>query len=267
MTDRPSKWRPTPFLVASVVLLVVCAIGAVALPRYWLYFVGGAVLNHAILIGSGFVPRSGLLGPNVSRLESVPGGPKTIALTFDDGPDPRVTPAVLEILKRHDAKATFFCVGERAREHPDLIRAIVAAGHGLGNHSWSHTHAFWFLGAKRLAREIDSTQRILQELSGEAPRVFRAPAGIRSPILDPVLAKRGLALVSWTRRGFDTVDGDAERVIRRLLRSVGSGDILLLHDGAAARGPDGTAVVLDVLPKLLKELDCRGLEFADLLTH
>ncbi len=259
MRDLLKWWRPPGFLVFSVIVAAVCAIGTACLPRHWPVFLAVVLANQVVLIGSGFVPRSGLLGANISRLPAASAQQKRVALTFDDGPDPEVTPAVLKILARHQVKATFFCVGKRAEENPELVSQIAEAGHTLGNHTWSHTHAFWFLGPKRLIKEIDSTQEVLQGTDGRPPTSFRAPAGIRSPILDFVLARRGLKLVSWTRRGFDTVDHDPKRVLRRLSRSLAPGDILLLHDGAAARDSDGKTVVLEVLPRLLDVIHRDGL--------
>lgn len=264
MSALLKRWRPPVFLVFSVVVAFVCAVGTGCLPRYWPAFLTVVLANHVVLIGSGFVPRSRLLGANITRLPAACSHANRVALTFDDGPDPEVTPAVLKILARHQVKATFFCVGRRAEENPELIAEIAEAGHTLGNHTWSHTHAFWFLGPKRLIKEIDSTQEVLQGPDGWSPTYFRAPAGIRSPILDFVLAGRGLKLVSWTRRGFDTVDHDPKRVLRRLTKSLAPGDILLLHDGTAARDTDGKPVVLEVLPRLLDVIHRDGLVAAPL---
>jgi peptidoglycan/xylan/chitin deacetylase (PgdA/CDA1 family) len=140
------------------------------------------------------------------------------------------------------------------------VKSIADGGHLIGNHSWSHSPAFWFSGPRRLARELDRTQELLESLGGLAPRYFRAPAGVRSPLLDPFLRWRGLHLVSWTRRGFDTVTRDPSKVVDRLVNSLGAGDVLLLHDGSVARTGSGRPVVLEVLPRLLDTLDARGLQ-------
>ena len=100
---------------------------------------------------------------------------------------------------------------------------------------------------------------VLTAITGQAPRFFRAPAGLRSPLLDPVLSRLGLRLATWTRRGFDTGVRDPERVTRRLLRGLGAGHILLLHDGHAARGPDGEPLLLRVLPDVLEAVAAAGL--------
>jgi peptidoglycan/xylan/chitin deacetylase (PgdA/CDA1 family) len=182
-----------------------------------------------------------------------------VALTFDDGPDPEVTPRVLDMLEEADARATFFPVGEQADRFPDLIATAAESGHRLGNHTWSHPAGFWFLPPAALGREIDRAQELLTALGGVPPRWFRAPAGIRSPWLEPQLARRRLGLVSWTRRGFDTVTGDPDRVAERLGGGLAAGDVLVLHDRGASRSPSGRPVVLEVLPRLLERLVDRGL--------
>jgi peptidoglycan/xylan/chitin deacetylase (PgdA/CDA1 family) len=161
---------------------------------------------------------------------------------------------VLELLDRHGAQASFFCIGDRARAHPELCREIVRRGHSVENHTQHHSPGFSFLGVRGFEREIAAAQGILAELTGQAPRFFRAPAGLRNPLLEPALARLGLELASWTRRGFDTVTADPERVLRRLLHGLRAGDVLLLHDGHSARTAGGTPVVLEALPHVLEAL-------------
>ena len=183
-----------------------------------------------------------------------------VALTFDDGPDPDVTPRVAEMLESRGLRASFFVIGERAARHPELIKGLVDAGHRIENHTATHPSSFAFSFLPRLGREIGECQRTVSELTERAPAYFRAPAGMRNPLLEIALARQGLHLVSWTKRGYDTADGDADRVFRRLDHKLRRGDILLLHDGNAARTAAGRAVCLDVLPRLLDRLDEVGLK-------
>jgi len=218
------------------------------------------VLDHALITLVGLWPRSSWLGPNLVRLPAEAAARGEVALTIDDGPDPAVTPAVLDALDAVDIKATFFCIADRAGAEPALVREIVRRGHSVQNHSRRHSHGFSLLGARGLAREVGEAQAMLQALAGEAPRFFRAPAGLRNPFLAPVLHRAGLELASWTRRGFDTRVGDPRRVLARLLRDLRAGDILLLHDGHAATTPAGRPVVLEVLPELAHALHSAGLK-------
>ena len=255
----PQSWPWPPAIRASAVWHV-AAIGAGALvPGAMPWAIGAIVLNHALITGAGLTPRSSLLGPNVTRLPEAAGIRGQVAITIDDGPDPEVTPRVLDLLDAHGQRATFFCIAERVLAHPALAREIVARGHSIQNHTARHRHNFSFLGPRGFASEIARAQDILAETTGQRPTCFRAPAGLRNPFLEPVLHRLGLSLVSWTRRGFDTREGDPAKVMARLGRNLQARDILLLHDGNAARTPDGTPVLLEVLPLLLERLRAGGL--------
>ena len=260
----PARWPWPPLLRASVGLHAAAGGAALLIPGALPWALGGLVLNHAGLTLAGLWPRSGVLGPNVTRLPGSAG--RVVALTIDDGPDPEITPAVLDLLDEHGAVATFFCIAERARRHPALLRRIVERGHSVQNHSRTRRHDFSLRGPRALAREIGAAQDLLADLSGVRPHAFRAPAGLRNPMLDPVLHRLGLHLVSWTRRGFDTRDADPARVLARLTRGLAAGDILLLHDGNARHTAGGRAVLLEVLPPLLRRLRDAALQPVSLAT-
>jgi peptidoglycan-N-acetylglucosamine deacetylase len=238
--------------------LVHCAAVAAVLVnfRLWPLSLGALVVNHLLLALGGLLPRSRVLGPNWTRL---PGADERVALTIDDGPDPDVTPAVLDLLARHGVRATFFCIGDRVAKHPQLARRITGEGHEIGNHTEHHRYVFALFGPAAIRREIALAQATIQATCQVIPRFFRAPAGLRNPFLQPCLTELGLQLASWTRRGFDTVNADTDLVLRRLTHNLAGGDILLLHDGRAARTPEGTPVILAVLPGLLRTLADRQL--------
>jgi peptidoglycan/xylan/chitin deacetylase (PgdA/CDA1 family) len=253
------RWSAPPAVTASVGLHAVAAGAALLVPEALWWALGGVALNHVGLTAAGLWPRSRLLGPNFTRLPAAAAARAQFALTLDDGPDPQVTPRVLDLLDQHRARATFFCIATRAQSHPALTREIVARGHDVQNHSHAHRHHFALLGPRALAREVQRAQQVLADLSGLRPHCFRAPAGLRNPFLDPVLHDQGLHLVSWTRRGFDTVAHDPQRVLQRLTRGMAAGDIVLLHDGHAQHTPQGQPVVLEVLPRLLAHAATLGL--------
>ncbi len=253
------RWRPSPLLVASAALHLALPALLAWRPAHWPWLLAALLADHAVIAAAGLWPRRALLGANLTRLPAAAAARGEVALTIDDGPDPDVTPQLLELLAGQGARATFFCIGARAAEQPQLCAAIRAGGHALENHSQNHRLDFSLLGPRRMAREIDSAQRTLEALGGRAPTLFRAPAGLRNPWLDPLLRRRGLRLATWTRRGFDTRERDPQRVLRRLCRDLRAGDILLLHDGHAARTADGRAVSVAVLPELLAALRAAGL--------
>jgi peptidoglycan/xylan/chitin deacetylase (PgdA/CDA1 family) len=183
-----------------------------------------------------------------------------VAITIDDGPEPTVTPQVLDLLDAAGARASFFCIGRRALEQPQLVREIVARGHSVENHSMNHLKRFATLGPAAIRRELADAQACLADIAGVAPRFFRPTAGLRSPLLDPQLTRLDLLLASWTRRAYDTRCGDPAQVHGRLTRLLAAGDILLLHDGHAAATPAGRPVILEVLPVLLDTLRQAGLK-------
>ena len=257
-------WPMPPALKASIGLHVAAAGLAIAAPPDAWWALGAVVANHAVLTTAGLWPRSSLLGPNLTRLPAAAAMRGEIALTLDDGPDPEVTPRVLEQLDRAGAKVSFFCIAERARAQPALTRELIARGHSVENHSQLHRHNFALLGPRGMAAEIERAQETLADITGIRPTCFRAPAGLRNPFLDPVLHRLGLRLVSWTRRGFDTRERDPQRVLMRLCKGLARGDILLMHDGHAAHSAHGRAVVLDTLPLLLDRLRGDGLRTVSL---
>jgi peptidoglycan/xylan/chitin deacetylase (PgdA/CDA1 family) len=256
LVRRVNRVLPTGWLKASA-LVHLAALGAIVADyRLWPWGLGALVVNHVLLAAGGLLPRSRLLGPNWTRLAV---GRGRVALTIDDGPDPQVTPAVLDLLARHRVRATFFCIGERVARHPELAQRITREGHEIGNHTAHHPYRFSLLGPAAIRREIAAAQAHIEAICHVKPRFFRAPAGLRNPFLQPCLTDQDLQLASWTRRGYDTVTGDAEKVLKRLTRDLQAGDILLLHDGRAARTPDGMPVILAVLPRLLPVLAGRQL--------
>jgi len=154
---------------------------------------------------------------------------KRVALTFDDGPSERFTPKVLDILREHHVPATFFVCGKNAEEHPDLLRRIVAEGHEVGNHTYSHLFTY-FKTRRRLAEEIDRTQETIEKVTGIKTRIFRPPYGARWFGLVPTLLERGMHMVLWSATGYDWKK-DVPGITKAALRELKPGAIILMHDG------------------------------------
>lgn len=207
------------------------------------------VASHVPFWWGVLYPRSTLYSPSLARL---PTQERAVWLTIDDGPS-NDTPAMLDLLDAHGARATFFVVGERAAAHPGLIREIARRGHGLGNHSASHPAShFWALGPRRMRDEITRCQDILRSTAGTAPIWFRAVVGMANPFVAAPLRDLGLARVAWSARGYDGVAGDVTQVVARIERDLAPGAIVLLHEGAA-HGRN-----IDMLRALLARLDASG---------
>ncbi len=258
--DAPARraWRSSALVRGSLAVHALAGATLLARPAAWPLALGAVVADHLLISAGGLLPRSHLLGPNLTHLPAAAPA-DAVAVTLDDGPDPLVTPQVLSLLEARGVHATFFCIGARVRAHPALAREILARGHAIENHSEHHLHRFSLLGPRAMAGEVLRAQESIAAVTGVTPRFFRAPAGLRNPFLEPVLARAHLTLVSWTRRGFDTVRSQPEAITRRLTRGLAGRDILLLHDGHAARSAAGTPVVLTVLPALLEAIAAGGL--------
>jgi peptidoglycan/xylan/chitin deacetylase (PgdA/CDA1 family) len=183
---------------------------------------------------------------------------KEVWITIDDGPHPIDTPQILEILDRYQAKATFFVIGTKVLQHPDLIREIVQRGHSLGNHTFSHPiRSFWIALSSRLQDEIDRCSAALQQVSPleTPPSHFRAPVGMTNYFLPPLLKQRNLRLIGWSARGYDTMESDPEKIVGRILKTISPGTIILLHEGHHQEKATGTnPKSLDLLLQRLKTL-------------
>ena len=232
------------------VCLLASQVLAVAIWWRWGWQVGLPILiaTHLPFAWGTLWPQSRLFCPVLTRL---PTSQPAVWLTIDDGPSAQ-TLAMLDLLDRHDAKATFFLVGERAAAHPDLVREIARRGHGIGNHSATHPERwFWALPPHRMRLEIERAQAILQHITGTRPRWFRAVVGMSNPFVASALKREGLTRVAWNARGFDAVVADPRQVLSGIERTLRPGAIVLMHEGAAhGRNLEGMALLLQRLDTL-----------------
>ena len=182
---------------------------------------------------------------------------REIALTFDDGPDPESTTALLDLLKQENVRATFFCIGERVRANPAVAERIVDEGHLIGNHS--EHHGWWtnFLFGRRLREELSAAQQSIESTTAVAPRYYRPPLGLMNPHYRSALRYVGLSLVGWDVRSFDLRDTPVESIAERILRKARPGSIIALHD--AGPGPDR---VTNLARLLIASLQEQGYAFA-----
>ncbi len=257
-----SRWRPRPLIAVSILLHVFALVVSLAVPGAWRCALAAIAANHALLTLATFFPNTRWLVDSKKRLP-VWQKDACVALTFDDGPDPEVTPLVLNVLEQHAAGATFFCIGERAAAQPALMKEIRARGHSVGNHSLRHKPFFTLMGISAQRQELAAAETVLRE-TGPTSGLVRVPLGMCSPLSDWVFHSLGLQHVGWTCRGFDTQTGDAARVAARITKDVREGDIILLHDGNAALDSNGRPITVAVLESLLSTLKQRGLRSVSL---
>ncbi len=177
---------------------------------------------------------------------------KLVALTFDDGPDGKVTPRILEALAAHRARATFFVLGERVRLHARLLRQMATAGHAIGNHSYSHpAHP----SAQDAQRELRATQELIREVTGRSPSCFRPPYGITKNPLTRLALRRGYATVLWTIDSGDALGYERQDIATRATRAPTPGQIILFHDGP------GHHTTAEAVPTILEKLSAAGFQF------
>lgn len=156
-----------------------------------------------------------------------------VAITFDDGPHPEFTPQVLKLLDRYNAKATFFCIGKKAAEHPDLVKEIIAEGHTIGNHTYTHAQGFGFLSTEKIVGELQRTRKAIQDLTGLDTHLYRPAFGVTNPNISKAVNQSGLQVIGWSIRSLDTTYRSKKSVLRRITRRLKQGDIILLHDTSA----------------------------------
>lgn len=226
-------------VIAPFLTLAALAVG-------WIQGLAILLLSHVALFTTMFVPSFQGFGPVITRFSTTR---RVVWLTIDDGPDPTTTPGILRLLREHNAKATFFLIGEKIKIHPDLVRQIIEAGHTVGNHTQTHPIlSFWRLRPSQLAWQIDTFAHTVSQFGFETVSLFRAPAGIKNPFLHPILAERGLRLVAWNCRAYDTRLDDPTEIVRRITRSVEPGSIILFHESQRP------SVCLKAFELLLSEL-------------
>ncbi len=234
-------WRDSAGWRAMVLVGLHVLAAAVGFKFGWLWGIFCGATIAGIYCGVVLNPYCQWLGPVCCKAED-----EEILITIDDGPDPHDTPMLLDLLDRYPTKAIFFMIGEKARDHPELVREVVRRGHEIGNHTLTHPQAsFWCAGPWRTRREIESCQQVIEEITGTRPRWFRAPVGHRNLFVHPIARTLGLQVMAWNRRGFDAVEKDAGKVLTRILPHLTKGDIVLLHEA--------TPIAAEVLEGVLKK--------------
>jgi peptidoglycan/xylan/chitin deacetylase (PgdA/CDA1 family) len=208
-----------------------------------------------------WIPTLQLFGPAILR---GPADANRIALASDDGPSSSYTEQILDILRSYGVKATFFVCGQSVERCPEILRRVQAEGHTIGNHSYSHPLPF-FRSRAFFAREIDLTQEAIERVTRERPRFFRPPFGMRWLGLYPVLNQRGLRLVSWSDTGYDW-KLNTEGIVRKTLKTLGPGSIILLHDGREACPPERVdrSATVKALPAIIGGAVKAGFTFVSL---
>ena len=181
-----------------------------------------------------------------------------VALTFDDGPSPTYTPQILDILRDHDAKGTFFLVGANVSRHPDVARRIVAEGHQVGNHSQDHSYDLPFLLPNQIKNDYLSAQRAISAATGVTPNAYRAPHGRISPWMAATIRAEGARIIGWDVAGGDWKNPRVDILVKRIVSRVKPGSIVLLHDALDTDAGADRGVLVKALPAIIDQLQAKG---------
>ena len=221
--------------------------------------VGGAVAG-AVAAHGAFHRNSPVFGRVVRR---APGAGKVVALTFDDGPNPRATPAILDVLRDENVPATFFLLGKHVERWPQLAARVAAEGHLLGNHGYHHRKLHW-RGPAYVRTDIVLGTQAIASATGVRPRLFRAPHGFRSPWVSGIARELGQRTVGWSLGVWDSDKPGAAEIARRADAGTRAGAVVLLHDGDGY-DPDGDRMqTAAALPIIIRSLRARGFRFVTL---
>jgi peptidoglycan/xylan/chitin deacetylase (PgdA/CDA1 family) len=196
----------------------------------------------SIFIGSNFYIQA------LCKVESCD---EKVCLTFDDGPVSGTTEQILDILRDNGVKATFFCIGNRMEQNPQLVARIVKEGHQLSNHSYSHHFLFDLFPFQKMSEEIKRVNLAIKEATGVQCQFFRPPYGVTTPVLSKAIIHNDMVAVGWSIRSFDTVTSEPEKLFKKVTHQLKGGDIILMHDTCE--------VTVKALPDIIKHILQKGL--------
>ncbi|MCG2460172.1 polysaccharide deacetylase family protein [Flavobacteriaceae bacterium F89] len=242
------RFKTVNFLAVLMILLLVGVHFFVGTP-WWSYLLLAILWLTLTTVGS-FHMRWNY------HLKSLNSNPLTkkncVSLTFDDGPNPEFTPQILTLLKKHKAKATFFCIGKNIEENTQLFQEILAQGHTVGNHTYSHANSFGFFSTQKVVEELMQTNRLANKISGMEMKLYRPAFGVTNPSIAKALQVTKLQSIGWSIRSLDTTKSSEETILKRITDRIYKGDIVLLHDSSEKS--------VKVLERLLLFLQANHLE-------
>ncbi|MDR3592711.1 MAG: polysaccharide deacetylase family protein [Negativicutes bacterium] len=222
--------------------------------RLGLYLAVLGILAGFVFTLKAVLPGGTFYGPVYSEIKT---SQKVVALTFDDGPYPPYTGQILDILKEYRVPATFFVLGQNAEKYPDLVRRVVAEGHQIGNHTYTHLD---LLKADRptIADQVDRTSKIIAGITGQTPRVVRPPHGFRDAVVIDIMAERGLKVVEWSVSSRDWTNPGVDEIVSRTLGKVQNGSVILLHDGDGIAQSASRQQTVDATRSIIRQLLAQG---------
>ena len=214
------------FAIAFITLIILDTIWDI---KWWIYLLTGIVWATFTIIGS-FHIRWNYHLPGLHFNKKIQ--ENWVAITFDDGPHPNFTPKVLKLLQKYNAKATFFCVGQQLRQFGEITKDIIDSGHTIGNHTYTHSDGFGFLGTKKVLAELQKTNETIKDQTGLNAKLYRPAFGVTNPSIGKAVKKLGLQTIGWKIRSLDTTNRTSTAIQKRITTKIKKGDIILLHDSS-----------------------------------
>lgn len=219
------KFRPISILFIVSLLVVTTLVLVIQISWWWLVL---PFIAYVFTLAAGsFCIQQNFFIDSLSVFST---SENIVYLTFDDGPSPDTTPEILDLLKEFNVRATFFCIGEKVKHHPLLVKRILEEGHAVGNHSYTHHSLFGFFSTRGVYHELCQTNDILTAITGMRPTLFRPPFGVTNPSISKAVKKADLHVIGWSVRSFDTVTKDSQRIFSRVRKQIKPGAIILMHD-------------------------------------
>lgn len=244
--------------VFTLARVFICTACVDCIPWYchaaWAFYTCLFLIYLGISVIMAFFPSSGFHFKEVYSGGNRKG--KAISISFDDGPDPVLSPEILDVLKKHRVTAGFFLIGKKISGNEALVKRIYDEGHIIGNHSFSHTNLWDFMGSAKMVTDMENTASVIKVVTGKTIRYFRPPYGVINPMVAKAVRITGMHIVTWRFRSFDTTASSAEALLGKTLKGVSPGDILLFHDSCL--------LTAEILEKLIVSLQARGFEFVPL---
>lgn len=247
--------RTTLVLFAALWMVLIGLSFFYTIQLHWfvisILFFLGIEFYGAYFVDSGF---------HINTISSVITNEKIVAITFDDGPMQERTEKVLGVLNKFNAKATFFCIGNRITGNEILLKKIDEAGHLIGNHSYSHSNLFDLKNTKQMVKDLQSGNEEIKKVIGKAPLFFRPPFGVTTPSLAKACRKLNFDVIGWNIRSLDTTIKNKQKVVERVIKRIKPGSILLFHDTV-----DGVELVLEDVLIYLKNNKYKVVELDQLI--
>jgi len=232
-----------------LILLVLIVSSYYAKIPWWLFFLLGLTWFFITLCGSFFIRWNYHLTSLHSNKDI---SKNQIAITFDDGPHPEFTPKALDLLKQHNAKATFFCIGQEVEKHPDILKRMLSEGHVVGNHTYSHSKSFGFFNTEKVISELKQANQVFKELTGKDMQLYRPAFAVTNPMIERAVKQVKVHSIGWNVRSLDTTSRSKKMILKRIVQKLAKGDVILLHDTSQKS--------IEVLEQLLLFLEEKNLE-------